>query len=160
MTFSGAELWPVPAPGRRREGAGPGAYRISGAHWERTVPFLEYCWKRVYCLPRIKDPAGAIQRPFVSRGQKCTQRKYNLCCFERCYTIDSARCAGVGPFLRDRGRHTAWRGSTPEEGGHIRAVPRAFKTLSFESQPCAKDKRQDSRGAGRADRPRCSVRAA
>ena len=39
-------------------------------HWERTVPFLEYFWKRAYCLPSIKDPAGTSQRPFNSRVER------------------------------------------------------------------------------------------
>ena len=40
---------------------------ISGVQWERTVLFLKYCEKRVYCLPKNKDPADASQGPFISR---------------------------------------------------------------------------------------------
>lgn len=29
-----------------------------GSHGERTFPFLEYIWKRVYCLSKDKRPAG------------------------------------------------------------------------------------------------------
>ena len=26
----------------------------SGSHWERMLPFLEYIWKKVYCLSKDK----------------------------------------------------------------------------------------------------------
>ena len=29
-----------------------------GSDWERTFPFLEYIWKRVYCLSKDKRPTG------------------------------------------------------------------------------------------------------
>ena len=29
-----------------------------GSYWERTFPFLEYIWKRVYCLSKDKRPTG------------------------------------------------------------------------------------------------------
>ena len=40
--------------------------------WERTVPFLEYFWKRVYCLPWTKDPAVASQRLLSARWRVFT----------------------------------------------------------------------------------------
>ena len=39
-------------------------------HWKRTVLFLEYFWKRVYCLPKKKRPSGASQRPSISRVER------------------------------------------------------------------------------------------
>ena len=27
---------------------------VSDEHWERTFLFLEYFWKRIYCLPKDK----------------------------------------------------------------------------------------------------------
>ena len=54
-----------------------------GSHWERTFPFLEYIWKRVYCISKDKRHSGYIEQPFNSKGQRCMQRAGKLvapCC--------------------------------------------------------------------------------
>ena len=52
--------------GRRQ--SGPSTVAISGVHWERTVPFLEYFGKRVYCLPKDKRPCRCQPEAFYPQG--------------------------------------------------------------------------------------------
>lgn len=68
VTFSGAELEQVLLGRRKLAPEGTAWYRISGAHWERTSPFLEYFWKRVYCLPKDRRPCGCQQKVFYQQG--------------------------------------------------------------------------------------------
>ena len=47
----------------------PVAVVISGSHWERTDPFLKYCAKRAYCLPKDKRPCRCQPKALYWQGR-------------------------------------------------------------------------------------------
>ena len=71
----------VCAPGEK--GVGPECIVWCSNLWgepEENSPLPGVLGKRVYCLIREKDPASASKKSFISRGQRLTQKEYNLFC--------------------------------------------------------------------------------
>ena len=63
-----------------KEGIGPGVHSmVQGSLGSTGREHLLSFWKKVYCLPRTKDPAGASQRPFISRGQLSDVEHFLMC---------------------------------------------------------------------------------
>ena len=52
---------------------------MSGVPWDRTVSFLEYCSKRVYCLPKEKRPCRHQPKAFSLAGLSGATPEQGLC---------------------------------------------------------------------------------
>ena len=53
---------------------------ISGVQWERTVLFLKYCEKRVYCLPKDKRPCRHQPKLFYQQDRVALFQNTSVVC--------------------------------------------------------------------------------